>query len=478
MPKTGGGGGGAPPPDATIRVPGAFLVSLTFSGGALGEFHPVYRDPYMAPNPVDPALPPVMVDDELYPEPHWRRDRIAAGDPQSPICYVRSGHAGNVHMVVSGEWELVPAEAWPDLQYEVTGYTVVNGLPGAVLVQGTADRVGGTLTLPATAFIDPLADTVDYDEDLRIHWMISRPAGAQGAQQIDAGRSGHQRYVLLGEPLPSLLPAPTWHRRLWHSLVHLACAHAEGENDLEGVLEKIWGKFEGTQVARHDGTALSYYLNWRNGSTGTAALLAHGDSECSGFATLLLHSLRVHGLADGEYFHFRSRFSAWGEGFMVNHWDFSAPGTSAWEFPDIPNFPEGSHMNTFSLPPGLTDDSAFLWTGTEVPDQPGIAGQNSANPASAFGNHQIVRIHIGGDNRYYDPSYGTEFNRLRDIQQEAIAGFFRVRAHHHPTEREFHATRSPDLPPDPLAPAAPLPDDPLESDLRIQRTPGFITTFP
>lgn len=63
--------------------------------------------------------------------------------------------------------------------------------------------------------------------------------------------------------------------------------------------------------------------------------------------------------------------------------------------------------------------SSYNWAYAEVTDTNGIPGQGTSNPASLFGNHQVV---IGGT--YYDPSYGLKHNSLDDIDANAVDGFF------------------------------------------------------
>lgn len=52
-------------------------------------------------------------------------------------------------------------------------------------------------------------------------------------------------------------------------------------------------------------------------------------------------------------------------------------------------------------------------------DASGIEGQGTTNPASLFGNHQVM---ISG--QFYDPSYGVLHATLADIDATAVDGYF------------------------------------------------------
>lgn len=64
----------------------------------------------------------------------------------------------------------------------------------------------------------------------------------------------------------------------------------------------------------------------------------------------------------------------------------------------------------------------YYWGTThDVDDEPGVAGQNSPNPKSTFGTHQIVEIF----DKYYDPGYGTgPYVSLQKWEDDSVAGFY------------------------------------------------------
>jgi hypothetical protein len=54
-----------------------------------------------------------------------------------------------------------------------------------------------------------------------------------------------------------------------------------------------------------------------------------------------------------------------------------------------------------------------------------LQGQNNPNPYASFHDHVVVMIKSpDGTVRYYDPSYGTSYGTLLELQKGSIAGFF------------------------------------------------------
>ena len=104
-------------------------------------------------------------------------------------------------------------------------------------------------------------------------------------------------------------------------------------------------------------------------------------------------------------------------GFLVKNYTFGLPGLPD-GYPECPQYPYPlSHPCDAPLPPGVA----------KVHDAPGVPGQDSANPASAYEIHWNVRH---GD-RWYDPSYGTgpwvtntDFVAAEQWENVSIAGFY------------------------------------------------------
>ena len=118
-------------------------------------------------------------------------------------------------------------------------------------------------------------------------------------------------------------------------------------------------------------------------------------------------------------------------GFLVKDWAFPAPGVPGNSgVPDFPylDIPDPAFDSTDGIDPAT---NSYRWIGTpQVTDEEGVWGQNSRNPQSLFGNHQIVRVitkdQSGNDvGTFYDPSYGMIYASLDDMETKAIAGYYR-----------------------------------------------------
>ncbi len=138
-------------------------------------------------------------------------------------------------------------------------------------------------------------------------------------------------------------------------------------------------------------------------------MLKNGDGQCGSWAKFFIDLRKVHGIdVPNEYVIFRPSAD---DGFLVKNWDFNGAGTSG-----VAGYP---YLNIPDAPfPG---ENSYSWKFAEVTDQNGIPGQGNPNPASLFGNHQVVI-----DGQYYDPSYGKKFASLKDIDDNTIDGYFRV----------------------------------------------------
>jgi hypothetical protein len=132
--------------------------------------------------------------------------------------------------------------------------------------------------------------------------------------------------------------------------------------------------------------------------------LKFGDGQCGSWASLFIRLRQIHGIdVANEYVIFSSINN--NEGFLVKNWNFNGAGSSG-----IPAYP---YLNIPDAP--FPAQNSYPWKFAEVTDQNGIAGQGNPNPASLFGNHQVVL-----DGQYYDPSYGQKFASLKDIDDNAL----------------------------------------------------------
>jgi hypothetical protein len=130
-------------------------------------------------------------------------------------------------------------------------------------------------------------------------------------------------------------------------------------------------------------------------------LRAHGINHADEFVTIRYSNPDFPNPAD--------------RGFLVREWNF-APGGG------ISGHATLTYLN---LPPTGADwpgivNGTYVWRFPEVTDAPGLPGQGTVDPASFFGNHQVVKI----NGVYYDPSYGTTYNSLAEIDDQAVSGHF------------------------------------------------------
>jgi hypothetical protein len=381
-----------------VLVVEAMITEVTFSASA--GMCPVYKDDGTG----------------VYPTPHWQ-DTTAPPDNVAEAAYPVAFVRGST-MLVATIFQL--ADGVTHGTAKVRG----NG-PGDLDFPAVDATVSGSaVTVAAHVCAASLPDTVYFygrDGFVPIAWEISFDGGTTW---MPAGSTSNQIYGLLDTPALGVWPHPP----LLHTLAHLACKNCDGDTDPDDITAHIWGDFAARQVYRaSDGHQLTYYAKYDTKATSTGKLVETGDGQCGAWATLFLDVRRVHGITNtADYMIFKSETAA-DVGFVVKSWHFSDTGTSG-----DPTYP---YFNV--LPPGGdpvgVGASSYTWRcPPEVSDldetaQDSLPGQGNINPASWFGNHQIVVL----GNTYYDPSYGVTKtctsldDILLDITTNAIAGFYK-----------------------------------------------------
>lgn len=291
---------------------------------------------------------------------------------------------------------------------------------GAVMVKGdgpdgisipstTATLAGNTVTLPPTSASTALGAAVNYYAKFVVDWQVSFDAGATW---LKAGKSTNEVDVTLHDP-----KNPT---KLYETLPYLGTMAAKGDTTEAKVISDIWSLFPGLTIKRKDGTPLKYYETFSGGSCfTTGGLLAMGQGQCSAFASLFLDLLKAQGIAtttdgkDIKYAVVQYKGDTTNGGFLVKNWSFNGAGVSgvaAYPYLNLPPLDGSSFVGA----------NSYKWGYADVTDVAGVPGQNSANPASFFNNHQIVKIGTA----YYDPSYGLTYTSLKDMEAQAIAGYY------------------------------------------------------
>jgi hypothetical protein len=54
-----------------------------------------------------------------------------------------------------------------------------------------------------------------------------------------------------------------------------------------------------------------------------------------------------------------------------------------------------------------------------VKNMPGLPGSCTTQPTGNFSDHQVTKI----DGIYYDPSYGTTYNSLKELKDSSLDGW-------------------------------------------------------
>ena len=294
-------------------------------------------------------------------------DADDTGDKKYPICFTR-----NTMMKVSVKWRIEPSD------FGITVIMQGDGPGNLDFPETTATVSGNDLTIMDVECSNPFDNKMDFFDPMSIAWGFSVDGGSTW---WNAGICANQTYVTLGDPLTTV----------FHTLAHLGCKNANGENTAANCTSKIWSEFTDRDVRRVDGVQLTYYASYTCVNVTTASLLANGDGQCGSWAKFFIDMRKVQGIDDtDEYVIFEPIAD---DGFCVKNWTFTGAGSSGHAthpYLNLPDFP-------------LVGATSYNWKFAEVVDATGIPGQGNANPASLFNNHQVV---ISG--QYYDPSYGVQ----------------------------------------------------------------------
>ena len=391
--------------DATLYVPLFKPKEVSFSNSTIGS----------------------LTNDDVsttYDAPHWQDgndDGVAQmpGERNYPIAYVR-----NTPPTIAGKIKVKPSGLT-----SVSGFSAkikVTG-PGNIKIDETAATVGtDELELPATASTGNFENEIDYLNPMTLSWEVEVN---DKDHWCEAGETANRTYVTLGTPA-------TFMRQ--ETLFDIGCRNADGETVAADATAMIWSEFTDRIVKKVNpdtgqptGTQMTYYADYNpldsNGVEVCTApqLLEANDGQCGSWADLLIRVRQVQSIDDpDEYVVFESTNSNTNnESFAVKNWTFSGTGTSgnpAYPYLNICPLGNGS-LNANAN--AVYGQNSYNWAYAEASDSAGTEGQGTQNPASLFGNHQVM---ISGE--YYDPSYGLKHASLADIDTNAIDGFFVVAA--------------------------------------------------
>jgi hypothetical protein len=391
---------------ATAVAPAATVKEVDFSGDGLT---PITKDPFKGQlfNTLVTYTKPMYLDANL------NGDATDAGDHMDPVCYVQGSTATvAAHLVLKA----ADNDAKPSI--EVKG-TAADGLDvPATSATLEADKV--TVDLGKTQLAKAFGTTINVYDPFTITWQISTDGGKNWSP---AGASKDPVYVTLAQ---AKTDSRTPH--YFETVVWLSCQNGKGAKDADEAIPKIFGAFTSQNVKTKAGKPLTYYANYRIADRNTTKLLEFGDGQCSSFVSLFLDMLKVQGIRqDDDYQTIVPKNSA-DQGFLVKSWTFGpnkGSGDKAYPYVNIPgDFETANTLGNSTSFQGRDGTYTFLLTPDLVRAANPIKGQNNANPASIFGNHQVAYLKVNGVEMFYDPSYGVTYKDLDDMSTQAIAGFY------------------------------------------------------
>ncbi len=295
-------------------------------------------------------------------------------DVQSPLCFTQGKK-----IKLQAKFEVVD-KATEDEDVKVEAMLGFGKLEGTVKVTAGASEA----SLATTQSSATLPKTVDAEASWTITW---KHLDHDGTTWLDADQSKHRRYVLLGDPK----------EKVYLTLLDVSCVAAKGKGTADDLVTESFKPFvaaKGTGKGfkrRGDGVEMSYYNKGVSTATGnavqtTSGMLgsADGTGRCGGWATLLGHMWKMHGVTSTKRWYIRATDKAlmnFDLRFLVKNCTFNGAGTR----------PNGAYSHEGAP------------AKNEVQKQEGIPGHGQNNPQFDFGDHVVVKY--GG--KLYDPSYGV-----------------------------------------------------------------------
>jgi hypothetical protein len=436
------------------------IHAVTFGGGN----HTIHSDPDNDPN--EDGNNSDARASRAYTGPHYLDfgnnallpadgDTTDEMDRMYPVAYTRSKHSLPSYISVAATVEIRnSAQPWPGpmAPHQYPGPFHIRGkgpdgieigtLSSGVLVGVPATSVDmSNYLIPMTIATAPLDDKVRYYNTFDIVWEFSAETDATGHPiYISAGSSHNRLYVTLNDPLPFVQAGNNPVTPLLETVIHIGTTGADSKSNEDDAILGIWSKFSsgsgpanvhsvglpvgGLPSAQPVSHALSYYKDYRCTNTTTATLIANHDGQCGSWAKFLIDTLRTQGInQQDEYVIVEPTNDA---GFIVNNWNFapvSNPPAGTAQHPWV-NTVAGNVSANWELLFSTPSFNSYNWTNAEVTDTAGVSGQHNANPASLFGNHQFVRLTVGGVLSYFDPSYGVSYSSLLDFDDNYLTGYF------------------------------------------------------
>jgi len=269
--------------------------------------------------------------------------------------------------------------------------------PKQVTVDATDKR---RLLLDSAQSDNNLPDTVKaYDEFYTVWQLNSNYQQNPAAGWVSTGGTRNPVYLTYAQPTGFPTNRGT---KLYQTLVHIGSTSAQGKKEEAEVISGIWEYFKTLSVKDAGGKQLYYYkipTNTRNLRTVSDLLFVYRDGQCTAWADLFVAVLRAQGITKGQRVDVYNRDRAPITQILVRNWHFQGRGT----------MPESRY------PYLLGKDVKYTGSANQ--------GQGKTNPPGQFLFHSIVKMDMGGNVIYYDPSYGTgPFGSLQRWQNDSLSG--------------------------------------------------------
>lgn len=325
---------------------------------------------------------------------------------------------------------------FPALQLNVTtaNQTGTTGLSSFVYESEASSEKN---TFVAKPLPPGVVDLIDLD----IKWQINIGDWNDEAEWKEVAVTNNRIYVTLNPAfVEELNPAsgpPNYNPYYYHtdSGFFVGCNAAKGSANEENVIQKVWEAFQDASLMNSQGEGLSYYNGWiAENYTGANQLVQYRNGQCTAWALFFLTVLKNMGVQTGLEWKYISLVSANHIYFLVKDWGDANPLPSSVANALANNDPIAAdliamgYQNIIILKGGdvQISNNAYDFHYSDITDEPGIPGQNSGNPQSIFGFHEISAV----SGNIYDASYGSPYsnaNFIKDFQDAALFGVMQIR---------------------------------------------------
>jgi len=301
---------------------------------------------------------------------------------------------------------------YANVAWWVKGDCDLQSNPSAQTISGDSTVVTVEGTSELSNEIYAYDGTWQWWRKLKYEWSYRMPGTGETDHNIAPRPNDnlHTLYETLADPVQGI--------PVYETLLHITCNAARGKTTVADALSGIWGEFTDRDVRRKYGAnrQMTYYRSYRCQSTTTLALMMGLDGQCGAWAKMFLDMLKHHGIHPPHAYYYFGPAAE--DVILVKKWAFSGSGTSGDALlPYLGVVPSAGAMLDWTT---FRGDTRYNWIyGKEVSDQNGVPGQGIKNPASFFGNHQLVII----DGSLYDPSYGRLYRSETELDDTSLAGF-------------------------------------------------------